>query len=230
MIRIFSAWGNPVMMSEHTLYKTIMKQSKVSNYDWLASADELVDVCNRKGFNRKYAIDIKCAILNCYAVLFYRSEVDEPSGLFIALNDLLDEYNHNKDQTDFNEIESKKIIDACTNFLNSYLYRITFWIHITNISESKHEAARKFRENKIKELLNTDYIDFEALPQIICQEFRKYMDELVANGTVTFESAMIQWEDEELNTIKHYSGSVLDENGTLQNTSKKLVKKPRNNK
>ena len=56
------------------------------------------------------------------------------------------------------------------------------------------------------------------------------MDELVANGTVTFESAMIQWEDEELNNIKHYSGSVLDENGTLQNTAKRLVKKPRNNK
>lgn len=94
-----------------------MKQSKVSNYDWLASADELVDVCNRKGFNRKYAIDIKCAILNCYAILFHRSEVDEPSGLFI-----------------------------------------------------------------------------------------------------------------ELNNIKHYSGSVLDENGTLQNTSKKLVKKQKINK
>lgn len=257
MIRFFYAWGNPVVMSDYVIHKIIMKQSKISNYDWLASADELVDVCNKKGFNKKYSIDIKCAILNCYAAFYNHGDVVSYDGVFIAFNDLLTEYRKYKDKNNYNEMEKDKIINACTNFLNSYIFRITFWEYITNTSNSFYKANREFRENKIRELMNLDYIDFEVLLPKICEEYKKYIDERVSNGTITFESLKIpQWEESEslslqqqaffnvnelyeiVNKAVHESGneepnlrsSYLDENRTLQSPAKKLVNKAKNDK
>lgn len=48
------------------LYKRIMKDSK-SDYNWIASATELVQVCERADFPRCYALEIELAILNCFA-------------------------------------------------------------------------------------------------------------------------------------------------------------------
>lgn len=50
------------------LYKRIMKDSK-SDYGWIASASELVSVCERADFPKKYALEIELAILNCFANL-----------------------------------------------------------------------------------------------------------------------------------------------------------------
>lgn len=274
MIRILSSWGNPVIKSEYGIHKKIMKQSKNSNYDWLASADELVNVCNKRGFNRIYAIDIKCAILNCYADLYHHRDVISSEGVFIAFNDLLAEYNKCKDKKD-SGIESDKIFKTCSSFLNSYIFRITFWKYITNTSESFYKADREYRKNKIAKLMNLDFVDFDVLPQQVREEYKDYIEKQISNGTITYESVKLpEWDDKELNNIKHYSGSVLkrtdseienqkseqqqpiidvdeinksvekavsesgneephlvssylDENGTIQNTAKKLVKKPR---
>lgn len=211
MIRFFYAWGNPCVMMDCMIHKIVMEQSKKSNYDWLASADELVDVCNRKGFNKKYGIDIRCAILDCYADFNKYRDVVIPDGVFIAFNDLLAEYNKCKDESNPKEdIKKHKILKSCANFLDSYIYRITFWKYITNFSDSFHKASREYRENKIAEIMNLDYVDFEVVIPQICEEYKKYIDELISNGTITYESVKLpEWEDEELNTIKHYSGSAL---------------------
>lgn len=50
------------------LYKRVMRDSK-SDYDWITSATELVQVCERADFPKKYALEIELAILNCFANL-----------------------------------------------------------------------------------------------------------------------------------------------------------------
>ena len=54
--------------AEDLLYR-IITDSKKSNYDWIASASELVRFCETADFPKQYAIQIKIAILNCFANL-----------------------------------------------------------------------------------------------------------------------------------------------------------------
>ncbi len=56
------------------LYERIAEDSK-SDYNWLASASELVRVCSQKHFPEKYAVAIKLMILNCFANLELQREV-----------------------------------------------------------------------------------------------------------------------------------------------------------
>ena len=65
----FRDWNNKKRhFTAKRLYKRIMKDSK-SDYNWIASAAELVQVCERADFPKKYALEIELAILNCFANL-----------------------------------------------------------------------------------------------------------------------------------------------------------------
>jgi len=54
------------MMTAKQLCERIVQDSK-SDYNWIASASELVRVCKCPGFPSEYALTIKVAILNCFA-------------------------------------------------------------------------------------------------------------------------------------------------------------------
>ena len=60
-------FGKEKTMRAETIHDLVMKQSKESDYDWIAPAIELVKICKDERFPRKYAIDIEMAILNCSA-------------------------------------------------------------------------------------------------------------------------------------------------------------------
>ena len=53
-------------MTDKQLRDLIIKQSRKSDYSWLAPANELLKTCNNPKFNKDYAKDIKVAIVNCY--------------------------------------------------------------------------------------------------------------------------------------------------------------------
>lgn len=59
-------YGDPIYMTAKQLYERVMKDSK-SDYNWIASAHELVRVCKNQEFSSYYAKKIKIAILNCFA-------------------------------------------------------------------------------------------------------------------------------------------------------------------
>jgi len=61
--RIKSWSGKIHRMTAQQLYERILKDSK-SNYNWIASATELVRVCRHPDFPGKYAQEIKLAYLN----------------------------------------------------------------------------------------------------------------------------------------------------------------------
>lgn len=54
------------LMTDKELRDLIIKQSRKSDYSWLAPANELLKTCNNPKFNKDYAKDIKVAIVNCY--------------------------------------------------------------------------------------------------------------------------------------------------------------------
>ena len=186
-----TTWGNPSIMSDYKIHKQIMEESKISNSDWLASASELVDVCNKKGFDKDYAIDIKCAIVNCFASLIRHGDlhvdVANDKGVFTAFNDLLTEYSKNKHKTDYNVKKIERIKDVCANFLNSYIYRITFWQYLSIDSDSFYKAYHEYRENKIKELMTTGFVEFRTLEHQISEEYKNYINEKISNGSIKVE-------------------------------------------
>ena len=68
-------WDGPSRLTAEQLKNRVLNDSK-SNYDWIASATELVRICNSKNFPQKFAVEIKRAILNSFANLATANDED----------------------------------------------------------------------------------------------------------------------------------------------------------
>lgn len=60
-------WYGTELLTAKELHERVMSDAQRSNYKWIASATELVRVCDKRGFPLEYAKDIKIAILRCFA-------------------------------------------------------------------------------------------------------------------------------------------------------------------
>ena len=60
-------YGENKTMSARKIYHTVMQNSRESDYDWIAPASELVNLCKNPKFPREYAVNIETAILTCFA-------------------------------------------------------------------------------------------------------------------------------------------------------------------
>lgn len=68
-----NTWRNGrVRVTANELYRRVKSDSK-SNYNWIASATDLVRVCKMKGFPEDIAEKIQDLILNCFAELSVRN-------------------------------------------------------------------------------------------------------------------------------------------------------------
>ena len=68
-------WNGDIhTLSAKALYERVLADSK-SDYNWIASATELVKVCNSPSFPEMYAQAIKIIILNCFANLDCRRNI-----------------------------------------------------------------------------------------------------------------------------------------------------------
>ena len=65
--------GDKHSLTAKQLYDRVLEDSK-SDYNWIASATELVRVCNDPCFPEIYAVGIKIIILNCFANLELQKE------------------------------------------------------------------------------------------------------------------------------------------------------------
>lgn len=65
--------GTKHSLTAKQLYERVEKDSQ-SDYNWIASATELVRVCNEPSFPEMYANAIKIIILNCFANLELQKE------------------------------------------------------------------------------------------------------------------------------------------------------------
>ena len=76
--------GDTYSLTAKQLYERILDDSK-SDYNWIASASELVRICKKTSFPAEYALAIKCAILNCFTNIEHRANcggdryIDKPA-------------------------------------------------------------------------------------------------------------------------------------------------------
>ena len=60
-------FGKKRSMRATDIYNAVMHDSKESDYNWIASAKELVKLCKNENFPIEYSTEIEMAILICFA-------------------------------------------------------------------------------------------------------------------------------------------------------------------
>lgn len=163
-------YGYPHLMSDLHIRNRIIRESKKSNYDWLAPASELLAVCNKSNFNKNYAKEIKLAIVRCYTSLMLDDISDEISYAYQAVLEL-------KDYED-----DKSVQKVRENFIKEYIQRGILWVGIGNFHETFHRAKKKWVSDKTKELLS----DIKKLPSFddLRTEFSGFVKRGEADGSI----------------------------------------------
>ncbi len=147
------------------LYKRIMRDSR-SNYNWIASATELVKVCERSDFPKKYALEIELAILNCFANLETKRHLD-------SMQD-----SHDADSVDYcyraisiaNDPKDPRIIAVKQKYLKAI---------IAGVVQYKHPIGNSFR----------NVPNYGPAYRKICEEWQKqrleeYQDVYLASSAI----------------------------------------------
>ena len=167
------------------LYR-IITDSKKSNYDWIASASELVRVCETADFPKQYAIQIKIAILNCFANLLQnennsiRPKRTKRKTDITSQDDIdavYDCYNSLFNITQAHEVRLKfliEVIKSCSSarsgldlpyhFGQTYIEKCNTWIDqqvkkcISQENINFHELKEELRK-KFAEAVRTDEVN-----------------------------------------------------------------------
>lgn len=148
------------------LYNRIMEDSSNSDYEWIASATELVRICNEPDFPEEYAKGIKVAILNCFSHTLIKDDSPyalstDPEAVYFCYNSL--------SKTDELITHSKE------NFLRSLIERITK-CHF-EIEEFYHygptysRICKEWQESKFKEYVCEEQLDFNKLIKTLDMDF-----------------------------------------------------------
>lgn len=164
------------LMTDKELRNLIIKQSKKSNYNWLAPADELIKVCNNPEFNKDYAKDIKVAIVKCYETFL---KGDCPGNIIYAF----DAYNQLYDTAE--NMVDKQVLEVRKKFLETFIRRNIIWNkHFGNIDETFRKAKDKWVDDTAEKLLKVKQVSFDSLKDDLVSDFKKYIDEEMDKGNV----------------------------------------------
>lgn len=171
-------WTGNYSMTAKQLYERVLEDSK-SNYNWIASASELVRICEDVDFPVEYAQSIKIAILNCFANLETKKEYSghtEPTdegAVHFCYNSLtnFDEKSH--------QVKEKylhAVIKAITKYDHS---EVRFCMHP---GPAYHEVCKKWIETKFEEYVSREKIDFDKLREDLYLDFGKTIQQAEKDG------------------------------------------------
>lgn len=185
---ILEDWcGTPHIMSSSKIHKRVMDDSSKSNYNWIASATDLINVCNKKNFPEEKANDIKAAILNCYSSLmcseddYSRRKKTDLNAVYFAYNSLYG-------------VEDEKVIQARTRFLKSFLSLVTrsSFLFIAHHGENFRNARKEWINHKFNNLFAQEQIEFASLFSLLKNDFRKKIEQLEESGLFDEEDRIEQ--------------------------------------
>lgn len=178
-IYTFMDWGgNPRIMRAETIHKKVIEDSKKSNYNWIASATDLICICDKKDFPIEYAIDIKIAILNCFATLINSEK--ESRGKATDINAVYHAYNS------LYGIENENVIDARKNFLKGFLKKITLesLLFLVYDTKSYSKIYCEWCEKKVNELISIKEINFPSIKVVLMKEFKTLLNNKQKEGVL----------------------------------------------
>ena len=160
--------GDEYSLTAKKLYERVMKDSE-SDYNWIASATELVRVCKHFKFPEGYAQEIKIAILNCFANLETKKEIgsyQEPTdadAVNFCYNSLADV------SEEANKVRQK--------YLKAVIEGIVKYHHFDPlelfIGPTYHKICEEWEKIKFEEYGHISSLDFTKLRKVLDDEFDK---------------------------------------------------------
>lgn len=162
--------GDEHSLTAKKLYKRVMKDSQ-SDYNWIASATELVRVCNQAKFPEKYAQKIQLAILNCFANLETKKEVGsyQESTDADAVNFC---YNSLADTSEEANRVRQKYLKAVIEGITKYHSRL---LEFNHYGPTYHRICEEWKRVKFEEYGSMSSLDFKKLRKVLDAEFDKIM-------------------------------------------------------
>lgn len=158
--------GDEYSLTAKKLYERVMKDSE-SDYNWIASATELVRVCKQLKFPETYAQEIQIAILNCFANLETKKEIgshQEPTDAD-AVNFC---YNSLADVSEEANKARQKYLKAVIGGVTKYHFGPLEFIGPTYC-----RICEEWEEVKFEEYGHMSSLDFTKLRKVLDDEFDK---------------------------------------------------------
>lgn len=162
--------GDEHSLTAKKLYKRVMNDSQ-SDYNWIASATELVRVCNQAKFPEKYAQEIQLAILNCFANLETKKEVEsyQESTDADAVNFC---YNALADVSEESNKVRQKYLKAVIEGITKYHFRL---LEFNHYGPTYQKICEEWKRIKFEEYGHISSLDFKKLRKTLDDEFDKIM-------------------------------------------------------
>lgn len=172
--------GDIYSLTAKQLYERVLNDSK-SDYNWIASASELVRISRKTSFPTEYALAIKCAILNCFANIEQRANC----GGDRYINKLADQEAVQECYNSLYGVEDEEAVLA----RRRYLAEIVATASYTRIFDSLYHPGPTFRKlrkdwnkSKVQEYISKEKIDFKQLIEVLHGEFVEIIKKAEVDG------------------------------------------------
>lgn len=190
--------GDEYSLTAKALYERVLEDSK-SDYNWIASATELVKVCNNPCFPEMYAVGIKIIILNCFANLELKQEypahgkATDKKAVYSCYNSL-----PSTDDT-VKKVKDKYLTAVITGITKYNKTEVRFPAHI---GVTYMQKVEEWKRAKFDEYVSVTKIDFDQLREDLYDDFDKMVETAEKEGA--FEK-----EDKEYHERMHEEMSKL---------------------
>lgn len=169
------------LLTAKELHERVLKDSK-SNINWIASASELVRICKRTSFPAEYALDIKCAILNCFANIEhiancggdrYSDKLEDKKAVTECYNSLYG-------------IENEKAVSARKRYLTEMINRASYtrcsFAPLYHSGPTFSKIREDWIKSKVEEYISQEKIDFDKLVEKLRNEFAEIIKKAESDG------------------------------------------------
>lgn len=181
-------YGENKTMCARDIYHTVMQNSRESDYNWIASANELVKLCKDSNFPREYSINIEIVILDCFSNI--ESRVNRGGDKYIVEEDdvlaiqyCYDDLGRLAQSTD-NETLKKEITSVRTRYLKEMISSAVntatrgLWFYCRPFNDLKEELVLK---NFVKYSMMEETFNIQDMYKEIYNETKTIFKE-AANG------------------------------------------------
>lgn len=172
-------------LTAKALYERVLADSK-SDYNWIASATELVKVCNSPSFPEMYAQAIKIIILNCFANLELQKEY--PSSGKSTDKDAVYSCYHSLPSSDETVIKVKqKYLSAIITAITKYTQcAVRLPMHP---GPTYRKMCEEWKKAKFDEYVSKEELDFDNLRETLYDDFEKMIKAAEAEGAFEEDDA-----------------------------------------
>lgn len=177
--------GNEHYLTAKQLYNRVLSDSK-SNYNWIASATELVRVCNEPGFLGNYSREIKVMILNCFANLELNKEYpsrglsSDKAAVYSCYFSLSNKHENAKQAK---EKYLKAIISSVLKYSDG---EMRFPLHS---GKTYYNLCRDWEKKMFEKYSTENFSDFEKLKSTLRDDFDKTIKEAEKAGAFAEDDA-----------------------------------------